>query len=614
MKKVIVIGLDGFEPTIVESMLDRGELPNLGRIRQAGGYSRLRTTYPAQTPVAWSTFATGTNPGGHGIFDFLSRDPSTYLPVLALSRYEQKNAFVPPRAVNLRRGTPVWELLSEAGIPSIVLRCPCTYPPDEFDGRMLAGVGVPDLRGGLGTSTFYSSRPGVEAEHSEKVLQVSLNGSGTINTTLIGPRDPRTREDVGVPISLRLKPEIEKLFLRLDGQADEVEIMQGEWSDWLKVKFRIGLLQSVRGMVRFYLAQIGPVFELYASPINFDPVAPLFPISHPADYARELEEKIGTFYTAGMAEDHDGLNNRRFVEETFLDQCADVMREREAMMLHELERAEQGLFFCLFDTPDRLQHMFWRYREEDHPARETDHPSSELTTVIEEHYRDCDAIVGKALSRSDDQTTFIVLSDHGMNSFQRGLNLNTWLFENGFLALKADLRPGEEAGDLLRGVDWDRTRAYALGLGGIFLNLARREANGIVETGEAEALKAAIIQKLTGLRDPKRGKVSVRSVLRREQVYSGPFVGEAPDLLVNFAPEYRVSWQTPLGGVPAELFEDNVKKWSGDHVIDPSLVAGVLFVNRPFDRSDPGLEDLAPTILSALGVPEAEAMEGKSLI
>ena len=145
-----------WNPRIVSRLLEAGQLPNLARLKEQGGFTRVATTRPAQTPVAWSTFATGTNPGGHGIFDFLRRNPKNYLPELALNRYEQKNAFLPPKAVNLRRGTPVWELLAAAGKSSTVLRCPCTYPPDRVRGQMLSGMGVPDLRGGLGTSTFYT--------------------------------------------------------------------------------------------------------------------------------------------------------------------------------------------------------------------------------------------------------------------------------------------------------------------------------------------------------------------------------------------------------------------------------------------------------------------------
>jgi predicted AlkP superfamily phosphohydrolase/phosphomutase len=614
MKKVIVIGLDGLEPKITEAMLVAGELPNLARLKEQGGYSRIRTTYPAQTPVAWSTFSTGTNPGGHGIFDFLSRDPKTYLPILGLSRYEQKNAFVPPKVVNQRRGTPMWELLSNAGIPSTIIRCPCTYPPDEIQGRVLAGVGVPDLRGGLGTSTFYTTNGDVKAEHSEKVVHVRTESDGTIVTHLIGPRNPKTRADFTFDITLQPDPGAKKVILRSDGQPSVLEIREGHWSDWLRVKFKIGLLQSVRGIVRFYLRQIEPAFEFYASPINFDPEAPLFPISSPSEYAGEIQSRLGAFYTVGMAEDHDGLIYGRFDEAAYWDQCTLVLREREKMMFYELERSTEGLFFCLFDTPDRLQHMFWRFREQDHPANR-DGSSTEMARAIEEHYRTLDSIVGEAMEYADDQTLFIVLSDHGMNSFQRGLNLNTWLYENGFLALKNGVKPGEEEnGDFFRNVDWSRTRAYALGLGGIFLNLAGREAAGIVSTDEAGTLKANIIKGLTGLCDPQNGRVAVRSVLPREQVYTGLYASESPDLVANFSPGYRVSWGTPLGGVPQGLFEDNVKKWGADHVIDPALVPGVLFMNRPFNAEKTSLLDMAPTILQALGMAKGPAMEGDNLL
>jgi predicted AlkP superfamily phosphohydrolase/phosphomutase len=612
MTKVIVIGLDGFEPKIAEAMMGHRELPNLARLREQGGYARLKTTYPAQTPVAWSTFSTGTNPGGHGIFDFLGRDPKTYLPLLALSRYEQKNAFVPPKVVNQRRGTPIWKLLSDAGIPSVVIRCPCTYPPDEINGRMLAGVGVPDLRGGLGTSTYYSTTPGIIPSNSEKFVQLTKDGNGVYTTHLIGPRDPRTRSDFKVEIKLQHIPEAGKVIIHSEGEPTTLEIKPGQWSKWLKIKFKIGMLQSVRGEVRFFLRRIEPEFEFYASPINFDPEAPLFPISSPAKYATELQSRLGPYYTIGMAEDHDGLINGRFDETAYLAQCADVMRERERMMLYELERFREGFFFCLFDTPDRLQHIFWRFGEPDHPANR-DGLNSEMKSAITDHYRNCDAVVGKAMQYADDQTLFIALSDHGMNSFRRGLNINTWLYQNGFLGLKNGVKPGAEAGDFFQNVDWTRTKAYALGLGGIYLNVKGREESGIVVGQDAEQVKSNLIKGLTGLVDTERRQQAVTSVLAREQIYHGLYTSEAPDLLVNFTAGYRVSWDTPLGGVPEKLFEDNIKKWGGDHVIDPSLVPGVLWMNQGFRGENPSLVDLAPTILAALAVPKGAEMEGTDL-
>jgi predicted AlkP superfamily phosphohydrolase/phosphomutase len=615
IKKVIVIGLDGLEPRVVARLIQAGELPNLARLRESGGtMARVATTRPAQTPVAWSTFATGVNPGGHGIFDFLRRNPKTYLPELAFSKYEQKNLFRPPKAVNLRGGTPVWDLLTSAGRSATIIRCPCTYPPDRIQGRMLSGMGVPDLRGGLGTPTFYTTDPSAKPRESERLVHPRPLGDGLFAIELIGPRDPRTGGDTKIEATLRIDDTAGRGFIRSDGTPSEIEVSLGGWSGWLRVKFKLGMLQSVRGMLRFHLAACGPKPELYASPVNFDPDAPLFGISEPPEYAGELARRIGLFHTTGMVEDHTGLNNERLTESAFLDQCETAWREREAMMLDGLRSFDDGLFYCLFDTPDRIQHLFWRYTEPGHPANLGTTPDPAFASAIDDAYRRCDVIVGRALEFADDNTLFIAMSDHGFNSFQRGVHLNTWLHDNGFLKLKEGLEPGEAAGDLLRQVDWGQTKAYALGLGGIYLNLAGREERGIVSAGDAASVRGALIQGLTGLTDPGRnGTASINRVVPRETAYSGPHVSDAPDLLVDFAPGYRVSWSSSMGGIAEGHFENNVRKWSGDHIIDPEQVPGVLFMNRSFRGEGARLLDLAPTILDALGVPKGPAMEGSSL-
>ena len=612
--KVIVVGLDGFEPSIAGPMLDRGELPHLAGLRDRGGFARVATTSPAQTPVAWSTFATGVNPGGHGIFDFIRRDPKTYLPDLALNRYEQKNAFMPPKAVNLRRGTPVWDLLGAAGVGSTVLRCPCTFPPDPLRGRMLSGMGVPDLRGGLGTSTFYSTADGLAPREAENVVQLNPDADGTIRTHLIGPRNPKDRTDLRFEIALTPDLAARTATLRSAGTPKDLVLREGVWSDWLAVKFKLGMLQTVRGSVRFLLVQVGPTFELYASPINFDPEQPPFPISAPAEFAREIAGAVGPYYTTGMVEDHAGLSNERFGESAFLDQCAQVWDEREAMMLHALERFDEGLFYCLYDTPDRAQHMLWRFREPDHPANRGRAVGSEYAGAIEEQYRRGDAAVGSALEFAGADDLVIVLSDHGFGSFRRGVHLNTWLHDQGLLTLRPGLEPGEEAGDLLRAIDWDRTKAYALGLGGIYLNMTGREERGIVAPGDAEALARSICDGLDGLMDAERGATAIRSARPREALYHGAFAAESPDLVVHFAAGYRASWGTSMGGLGAGTFEDNTKKWAGDHIVDPALVPGCLFMSRPFRAGGASLVDLAPTILDALGVPRGPIMEGSSLL
>jgi predicted AlkP superfamily phosphohydrolase/phosphomutase len=476
-------------------------------------------------------------------------------------------------------------------------------------------MGVPDLRGGLGTSTFYTTDALAKPRESENVVKLDPGADGVFSTHLIGPRNPKTRGDLHADITLRVDSAGGKVLLQSDGNPKELAIRQGEWSDWLRVKFKLGLLQSIRGMVRFHLVATTPQLALYASPVNFDPAAPFFPISDPPEYAGELAQRIGLYYTTGMVEDHAGLNNERISDEAFLDQCAIAWRDREAMMLHELESFHAGLFYCLFDTPDRIQHLFWRFREPDHPVNRGVPPNASMARVIDDCYRRCDAVVGKALAHCDDQTLFVALSDHGFNSFQRGVHLNTWLFDNGFLALRDGAQPGAEAGDLLRQVDWERTRAYGIGLSGIYLNLKGREQQGIVAADEADAVKASLSEALTGLVDPGRNDATaIRRAQPREAVYHGPFIDDAPDVIVDFAPGYRVSWSASMGGIAHGQFEDNTKKWSGDHIIDPDEVPGVLFMNRPFRRDGARLVDLAPTILASLGIAKGPAMEGESLL
>ena len=612
-KKVVVIGLDGLEPSIVEAMLAKGELPNLARLRAMGSYTRMKTTYPAQTPVAWSSFATGVNPGGHGIFDFIRRDPETYLPDLALSRFERpKSMLAQPKVVSRRNGTAIWQQLTSAGIPSTVLRCPCTFPPDTIKGTMLAGVGVPDLRGGQGTGTFYTQDRNAVAKENERL--VYLESGDNLKSGIIGPRNPRLNPPDDIRCEIRLKREGSNLRIETGGTPAEIEVREKSWSPWVKIKFKLSLLQSIPGMVRFYVRQLSPVIEFYVSPVNFDPAVPVFPISSPPDYAKRLSEEIGLFSTLGMAEDHNGHNNGRFDEADYFAQCALVYDEREKMMEHELRRFSEGFFFVLFDTPDRLQHMLWRFRDPQHPGFNRDLPP-EIGQQVDVLYRRCDETVGRAMERVDEDTLLIALSDHGFNSFRRSFHTNTWLWQNGLLALKGGKSPSQEIKENFTGVDWSKTYAYAVGLGGIYLNKKGRERNGILEEGtEAERVRNAITGGMAGLIDPETHAPGIRSVSRREEIYSGPYVEESPDLLINFHPGFRVSWETTVGGFSHRLFEDNTRRWSGDHIIDPDAVPGILFMNQRAVNNHANILDLAPTILRYLDVPPVEAMEGKSLL
>ncbi|HXZ42008.1 MAG TPA: alkaline phosphatase family protein [Terriglobales bacterium] len=614
-KKVVVVGLDGLEPSIVESLLERGDLPNFAKLRASGYYGRIQTTYPAQTPVAWSTFATGTNPGGHGIFDFVRRDPKTYQPDFALSEFlPPKNVVSPPRVVSLRKGVPVWRVLSQAGIPSVVLRCPCTFPPDTDCGKILAGVGVPDLRGGQGTGTFYTQDRTIAAKEHEQV--VHLQDGDRLKTHVIGPRNTRTKPitDIISELSVHLDRERRALIFETNGTPAKMEVVEQQWSPWVRVKFKLSMLQSFAGLVRFYVKQLSPHVEFYCSPVNFDPAAPLYPISAPAGYARELSEKIGFFSTLGMAEDHDGHNNGRLDEDAYSAQCEAVFQEREQMMFSELSNFTEGFFFTLFDTPDRFQHMFWRFIDPQHPCYERD-LAEQYGSRVADLYRRCDRLVGRVLDKVDENTLLVVLSDHGFNSFRRAFDTNTWLWQQGLLALKDGKKPHEERGIAFQSVDWSKTYAYAVGLGGIYLNARGREQGGIVEEGaEAERVRNAITRGLPAALDCERQSPAICSVSRREELYSGPYLEQAPDLLVNFMPGYRVSWQSAVGGFADTPFSDNTRRWSGDHIIDPESVPGMLFMNRAVTTASARMVDMAPTILEHLQVAQPEFMEGKALL
>src|SRR5882724_5092271 len=592
-------------------MLGRGELPNLAKIRNAGSYTRLKTTYPAQTPVAWSSFVTGTNPGGHGIFDFISRNPETYQPDIALSHFAPpKNILAQTRVVNRRKGIPLWEHLMKAGVASTVLRCPCTFPPETLHGRMLSGVGVPDMRGSQSKGTFYTQDRAASAQENEQLIY--LDSGMDLTTRVLGPRNTRQSppSDTYSEIRLRVDKPARKLVIQTGGDPSTIEVREKAWSEWIRFKFKFSILQSASGIARFYVRQLEPHLEFYVSAVNFDPAAPIFPVSFPANYAKELSEKIGLFSTLGMAEEHNGLNNGRLDESAYLQQCDLVLRERQRMMQFELDRFAEGLFFMLFDTPDRVQHMLWRFRDREHPAFEPD-LSPELSTRIEEHYRRCDALLSAVREKVDENTLLIVLSDHGFGTFRRAFDTNTWLWLNGLLALKGSRKPGGDPAEGFSAVDWSKTCAYAVGLGGIYLNFKGRESGGILEEGsEAERVRHAIQTGLAGFPDAHTQRPAIRSVSRREELYSGAFVANSPDLLVNFHRGFRVSWQSAVGGFSHALLEDNMRRWSGDHIVDPESVPGILCMNRAPLHQQARITDLAPTILQYLGVAAPQSMEG----
>jgi predicted AlkP superfamily phosphohydrolase/phosphomutase len=619
IKKFVILGLDGMDPVLTEKFLAEGKLPNLASLCARGCFRRLATTVPSVSPVAWSSFQTGTNPGKHNIFDFLTRDLRNYQPKLSsvdikgpghkLSLGSYQFPLGKPDIRLLRKSKPFWKILGEHGIFGNIIRVPITFPPEKFYGVQLSGMCVPDLRGTQGMFSFYTTATTGNGEHTGgEYYNVTQNGN-TIATELVGSENP-LRKDKSIlkcPFVVTIKDET-SAYIKINGRIHTLR--KNVYTEWIKVEFKAAPCIKVHGICKFLLISTVPEFKLYVTPINIDPEKPAMPISHPVIYSTYIAKRQGPFATLGLAEDTWALNEKFLGDDDFIQQCIQMDKEREKMFFDALDKVKRGLCICVFDGTDRIQHTFWRDIDEKHPAhRQRD---QQQRNPIEELYQRMDILVGKTLAKCKDKdTVFILISDHGFASFRYGVDLNRWLEENGYLKVKEELRSKKH----LAAVDWSQTRAFAIGLAGIFLNLKGRESQGIVEPGsEAASLREEIASKLTGLIDPNSSRPAVKQVYNALKLYRGPYKDEAPDLIVGYNRGYRASWESAIGQVTGKIFHDNTKAWSGDHCIDPSLVPGVLFCNRPIATEHPGLMDIAPTVLDMFGVAVPGYMDGKPLV
>jgi predicted AlkP superfamily phosphohydrolase/phosphomutase len=622
VQRVVILGLDGLEPLLAEKFMAEGKMPNLARLRKEGTYARLRTTTPAISPVAWSSFMTGSEPSKHNIFDFLSRDPRTYLPdlssarigrpkrTLALGRY-----LVPlskPEIRGLRKSVPFWKILGDRGIASTILRVPITFPPEKFKGHLLSGMCAPDLKGSQGTFAFFTEDADKVRKHEGGVAVLVERDGAVIRTALSGPENSLLRQpqEIRLPMTVTMDRKAGGAWIALDGHP-KFFLKEKTFSPWVPVTFKPGLGVKVRGTCRFRIASLDPKFEMYVTPLNIDPEKPALPVSHPFVYAVYLAKLLGRFITLGEANDTWALNEGALDEQAFLELTYANHAEWEGMLDNALAKTPRGVVTIVFETTDSIQHMFFRYLDKAHPALKAA-PARMGAAVIEELYKKMDALVGRVAAGLGPKGALFVMSDHGFKSFRRGVNLNSWLHQNGYLALK----PGQaESGEWFKDVDWTKTRAYGLGLGGVYLNLAGREAQGVVKPGaEASALKAEIGRKLTALRDGPGGPAAVTRVYDRDAIYAGPYKDNAPDLIIGYNEGYRASWDGVTGIVNGTVLEDNVKAWSGDHCIDPALVPGVLFSSLKLGRTDPSIMDVAPTVLELFGIAPPAHMDGRSLI
>jgi predicted AlkP superfamily phosphohydrolase/phosphomutase len=687
--RVIVLGFDGADHALVEKGIAEGRLPNLAALAAKGGFSALNPTIPAQTPVSWSTFSTGLSPGRTMIFDFLKRNPKTYRPEFAIAEEGKKDfllgrgnrvavpailgivafvlvlllskiflrrrggaigwglacaaavgagllgvrvsALLPteiPWPINNRRGTPFWEEAGRKGIASVVMHVPVTFPAVDYDhGRLLSGLGVTDVRGRVGTPSFYTSDPFFapknKNEFSVELVRLESN-KGTIETEVFGPYNKLFKEPavIKTPMTLTLAADGGSLTVAPKG-SPSVTLKPGEWSPWVVFTFQFNSIVKMTGIGRFHLVSVSPEIKLYLSPIHFNPshLPPSVKITAPAGLAKKLADRYGLYKTMGWQIDTWSMSEETIDEKAFLEDVDQTIEPFRKMMNDFLDDKEVRLFVQIYEFPDRVAHCFWRFLDPQHPAYDAA-KAAKWAPAVDRTYAQMDAIVGDAMKKLQPSDILMVLSDHGFATWRRSVNYNTWLVENGFMTLtlsegkQADLEMLFGQGEFWPNVDWSKTKAYAMGLGDIYINLKGREGKGSVSPGaEYEAVREEIKRKLVTLVDPKTGQRAVSRIFTREEAYGSFDADVIPDLFVTNTRGTRIGWQGSLGVVTKEMFEDNAQIWSGDHCsLDPALVPGVLFANRPLPKGKlPGIADVPATIYNVLGVPPPEKLDGVPL-
>jgi predicted AlkP superfamily phosphohydrolase/phosphomutase len=539
-----------------------------------------------------------------------------------------------PLLVNNRQGETFWEIAGRHGIRSTVIRVPATFPPDPaVNGRVLSGLGVPDIRGSIGTYSYYTSeifKFGKGAEKGGKVIPVDVEqGTPRLKTFIYGPYNKLFDEPPEIHIPLELIFDWQKKTMRAVTSGNELELAVGEWSDWIPLTFPVNSIIKIQGITRFHLISMEPEFRLYMSAVNFDPQKPHFNITEPEGFARQIYDKVGYWKTLGWAIDTGALDEEVTEEDTFGEDMYFTVEGFERILRNFINDPADRLYVQIFYFTDRAGHMFWRLLNEDPSTGGpgTDHPAydAELAArhgnFIHDAYKKMDEIVGWTLEQLPEDGVLLICSDHGFSAWKYSFNMNTWLWENGFLALKGDQDPNLKSlddlfveGEFWRNVDWDRTKAYAVGLGAIYINMLGREANGIVPPGDDyEEVRNEIITKMEAYVDPATGLHPINKVYKREEMYVDFDPELIPDLRATNNIQYRVSSQTSLGGVPRDMFEIHTDKWSGDHCsLDPQLVKGIFFSNwRAASGREPYIGDLCPTVLDLLEIPVPLGLVGR---
>ncbi|MDO8753340.1 MAG: alkaline phosphatase family protein [Anaerolineales bacterium] len=555
--KTIILGFDSFDPAVFEDMAGQNKLTNLSKFVDAKGYSRLEVCSPPQTEVSWTCIATGADPGGHGIFDFVHRDPSTYAPyisILPMKKSAIGEQFVPPYIAKT-----LFEEAAEMGYPATALWWPAMFPArPELPVNTLPGLGTPDIRGQLGVGTLFTTED--EKKNKTAVTRFELTGKGRYTALLNGPQvlSKSGPQPATLPVTLEV---IETNTARITIGDKQLQLRVGEWSDIVEVKFKAGMFFNVHAITRMILTSLNGVVRLYTLPLQIHPLHALVHYSSSKSFAKNLWQKVGPYLTLGWPQDTTGLEDGCITDEQFIALCDMIFERRKQIFFYLLDNFKEGVLGSIFDDLDRIQHMFYHNRLD----------------VAQAWYQKLDVFVGEVnqrVNRWSGKHNYLVMSDHGFTTYKHKVHLNRWLVENKYLSLKE----GNPSGDLSN-VDWSQTKAYALGLNSLYLNISGREGQGVVAANEIETLLAEIRQKLANWKGPD-GKSVTQRVRLKHEVYNGPYTRLGPDLIVGYAPGYRASSETGLGKIPQMLIEPNHDHWGADHCVDADVVPAVIFANR----------------------------------
>lgn len=649
--RMLILGIDGMDHKLLGRFMLDGLMPNFTKLAAQGGFSPLWSSMPPLSPVAWSNFITGMNAGGHAIFDFIHRDPATHLPEFAMAKVEPppkktkiagiscpghlgipfsgyRLPLAGGKATLLRKGTAFWELLCDRGIKNTIFKMPSNFPPVDCDARTISGMGTPDLLGSYGTFSWYTDNPPENYKDISggDVFPVSFGG-GKFTARIYGPNNdfldlgelaaakghkPTSRETQSF-VEFTVHVDRSNPVARVDIQGRKLLLKEGEFSDWVELNFEmLPHLKSVAGITKFYLKSVRPTFALYAAPINIAPADPALPICTPASYSKELYDNVGNFYTQGMPEETKAYDHELFGNADFVKQSDLVLDERLMLLDYEMSKFDEGLLFFYFTTLDLCGHMMWSAMDEKHPRHDpvADGP---YMNRYRDLYQEMDKMLGVTMSKMRPEDTVVAMSDHGFGPWYRAFRLNTWLYENGYLVLEPEVKPADV--QVLQGVDWKRSRAYAIGFNGLYINQIGRERNGAVGPGrERDELIAELVSRLESVVDPENGAKVLKKAYTAKELYTGAYVKNAPDLVMGYAWGYRGADESALGEMPAGLVADNMRRWSGDHASDYTNLPGILVANRKVMRENPALHDLTLTVLKHFGIEKQEQMVGSLVL